>query len=334
MSKLEEEEEEEEEEEIHAVLSGIYRQYIQGESVCLFKADKAIPLCYLSNFAEVESGITYQGIVYPTVEHAYQAQKFLPECRPLFSLTGMYGNPTDHFDRGWNAYFKAKTPTKKNINGDVEKKKNSQYAKKRTMGVLAKMVNTLSRKPRKLEALNLKLDPHWNFNDAHEKMWLDLLRSKYRDPKMKEHLLATNHDYLIEYQKMEKKKVNGRWTQDDHVDFYTAYYNLATQNCAHCNEPACNSMGKFLMKIPRRATRKPKSEHLFGQWLQTTRQITRNACRACRTRRNSCQIHPQRKIGPFTQTQFRKKGDSGKIANSPKFGKEIYTCGYEANPKS
>ena len=232
-----------EDEEIHSVLTGNYRQYRQGEEVVQFKANFRKPACYLSNFAVVDSGVTYEGIKYPSVEHAYQAQKFSPESRKMFSTTGIYGNPTDNFHRGWVAYFTAKTPNGKNIMGEVEKKKRSDYAldKNRTMGVLAKMVNTLSRKEtkkeRKIDALNLKSTP-FDFQDAHEQLWLQLLRSKYEDPMMREALLGTGDKYIIEFQ-----------LKKDQIDFYTAYYDKTTQNCAHCNEPACNSMGKFLMKI-------------------------------------------------------------------------------------
>jgi predicted NAD-dependent protein-ADP-ribosyltransferase YbiA (DUF1768 family) len=232
-----------EDEDIRSVLTGKYRQYRQGEEVVQFKANFRKPACYLSNFAVVDSGVTYEGITYPSVEHAYQAQKFSPESRKMFSKTGIYGNPTDNFHQGWVAYFTAKTPNGKNIMGEVEKKKRSDYAidKNRTMGVLAKMVNTLSRKEtkreRKIDVLHLRSTP-FNFQDAHEKLWLELLRSKYEDPMMREALMGTGDAYLIEFQ-----------LKKDKIDFYTAYYDKSAKNCAHCNEPACNSMGKLLMKI-------------------------------------------------------------------------------------
>jgi predicted NAD-dependent protein-ADP-ribosyltransferase YbiA (DUF1768 family) len=228
-------------EEVSAVLTGEYRQFVTGNPVVLFKADKAIPICYLSNLTVAH--VKYDGITYPSAEHGFQAQKFHPSVRHLFSSTGVFGDPTNNFQRGWTAYFDAKTPRGDNITKVLQKMK--YYAKKNTFGVLAKMVNNLSRKPGKMELLGLRPNLEWDFNDAHESFWLEILRSKFTNPTMRSALLGTGDAYLIEYQKFEKKK----GTSVDHVDFYTAYYNESTGECVHCNEPGCNAIGKFLMKI-------------------------------------------------------------------------------------
>jgi hypothetical protein len=115
------------------------------------------------------------------------------------------------------------------------------------------MVNSLSRKPGKVALLGLTPNTDWNFGDAHERLWLTLLRSKFQNPDMREVLLSTGDAYLIEYQKFEKVK----GSDVDLVDFYTAYFNPYTGECAHCNEPRCSAMGKFLMKI-RDELRSPK----------------------------------------------------------------------------
>lgn len=226
-----------EDEVVTATLTGAYRQFTPGDRVILFKADKAFPICHLSNLGV--SPVHYDGIDYPSVEHAFQAQKF--QDKHLFSTSGVFGNPTDHFHEGWTAYFAAKTPRGDNSKKVEQKKK--YYAKKNTYGVLAKMVNNLSRKPGKSVLLGLRPNPNWNFGDAHERLWLTLLRSKFQDPAMRTLLLETGDAYLIEYQKFEKVK----GTDTDLVDFYTAYYNDG--ECKHCNEPRCNAIGKFLMKI-------------------------------------------------------------------------------------
>jgi len=241
---------------VTGLLTGNYRQFHPGDPVLLFKADKAIPLCYLSNLAVVQSGVQHNGITYPSVEHAFQAQKFHESVRHLFSVTGVYGNPANQFHAGWTAYFHAKTPTSSKNAETVEKKK-LHWGKKNQFGVLAKMVNNLSKVPKKgrckISDLGLVPNPAWDFGESHERLWMSLLRSKFQDPMMREVLLNTGDAYLIEYQKFEKEKGTDR----DHVDFYTAYYNAG--QCKHCNEPRCNAIGKFLMKIrdELRGTRPP-----------------------------------------------------------------------------
>lgn len=250
-------------EEVTGRLKGRYREYQKGEPVILFKADKgtlkegakSIDLWMLSNLAECI--VEHDGITYPSVEHAFQAQKLHESVRDKFGITGVFGDPANNFEKGWTAYFNAKTP-KGNNAAKVLKKTNSVYSKKKTHGVIAKMVNNLSRKPEERRRLGLEPNPHWNFGDAHERLWMQLLRSKYRDPVMRQILLSTGDAYLIEFQRNEKKfehvagedgKKKWRPTQEDNVDFYTAYYDAKEKDCKHCNEPGCNSIGKFLMKI-------------------------------------------------------------------------------------
>jgi len=239
-------------------LTGNYRQFHPSDRVLLFKADKAVPLCHLSNLAVVPSGVTHHGIVYPTVEHAFQAQKFHDSVRHLFSTSGVYGNPANQFQAGWTAYFHAKTPASKTIAETVEKKQ-KHWGKKNQFGVLAKMVNNLSKPPKKgpckIDRLGLRPNSAWDFGESHERLWMSLLRSKFQDPAMRGVLLNTGDAYLIEYQKFEKEK----GTERDYVDFYTAYYNEATRECKHCNEPRCNAIGKFLMKIRDELRGKPAS---------------------------------------------------------------------------
>jgi predicted NAD-dependent protein-ADP-ribosyltransferase YbiA (DUF1768 family) len=243
---------------VTGLLTGNYRQFHHGDPVLLFKADKAIPLCYLSNLAVVQSGVQHNGITYPTVEHAFQAQKFHESVRHLFSTSGVYGNPANQFQAGWTAYFQAKTPTSKTIAETVERKQ-KWWGKKNQFGVLAKMVNNLTKPTKngtsKIDRLGLRPNPAWDFGESHERLWMSLLRSKFQDPLMRNYLLETGDAYLIEYQKHEKEKNTDR----DHVDFYTAYYNETTGECKHCNEPRCNAIGKFLMKIrdELRGTRPP-----------------------------------------------------------------------------
>ena len=240
-------------------LRGEYRQYRQGDPMIQFKANAVYPLFHLSNLAVAP--VVYDGVEYPSVEHAFQAQKFTEATRHQFSTSGVFGDPARGFESGWRAYFNAKTPGGSKNEEYVEGKK-KYYAGKNTYGVLAKMVNNLTRPDAKgrskSEALGLQLDPSWDFGDAHEDLWVDLLRSKYENPEMRRVLLSTGDAYLAETQKFEKKiamipNAAGKKVRtvldEDNVDFYTAFYDKATDNCKHCNEPRCNSIGKILMKV-------------------------------------------------------------------------------------
>ena len=85
----------EEEQEYGARLTGSYRQFVQGMPVVMFRADKPEPDYYLSNLTVVPSGIDFDGVVYPSVEHAFQAQKFHPSvrlCRPTLRVAKKHKN--------------------------------------------------------------------------------------------------------------------------------------------------------------------------------------------------------------------------------------------------
>jgi len=273
-----------EDEIVSSNLHGHYRQYVPGERVLLFKANRTGSHAYkLSNLAGVH--ITYQGLTYPSVEHAFQAQKVARDMRHLYSTSGIYGDPTDNFRRGWVAYFEAKAPKSAKHEADAEKKIKKYCSEKNLCGMLSKMVNNLTRQKKESDAswearterLGLGrplVVVGWNFEDAHEDLWLDLLRLKYRDPEMRQALLDTGDAYLIEEQRHEKVK----GTDTDLIDFYTAYYRKGGRevvtrwgprkgdklyefdeggDCRHCNESRCSAIGKFLMKI-RDEIRTPK----------------------------------------------------------------------------
>ena len=58
-----------------------FRYYIPGEKVTRFYSNSCYPFYFLSNFAFVDEGIEYDGIIYPSVEHAFQAQKYIKSQR-------------------------------------------------------------------------------------------------------------------------------------------------------------------------------------------------------------------------------------------------------------
>jgi len=225
-----------------------YRTFQKGDAVIPFVSSAAPPYHALSNLAVVESGVTFKGIVYPTIEHAFQAQKFEKGDRPKFSVTGLFGNPENDFHSGWTALMKATfTRGKKGEDYDqmIESKvqaKIKHYKKKNCFGVIAKQVNTLAKgcksRPSRIHLLGLTANAKWNFADAHEDLWLELIRSKFSDPAMRALLMSTGDAYLVEQQKRPTDQ-----------GFYSAYYDKRTGECHGCNDTNRNAVGKFLMKV-------------------------------------------------------------------------------------
>ena len=218
------------------------RRYRRGEDVVPFSSTARIPNCYLSNYAVVESGVRYEGLVYPSVEHAFQAQKYRPESRPAFSVTGIYGNPTDNFHHALTAFYMAKYPHLVNhgapnakIKGKVEEMKRSDHKinANRTFGTLAEQVSDFAEQgAEQMKALKLKP----NRVRLDEAFWLEVLRSKFEDDRMRDALLRTRNDYLI-------AEDEGR------ASTYTAHYDKTRRNCEECNDPSRNLLGKWLMRI-------------------------------------------------------------------------------------
>ena len=68
------------------------RNYISNELVINIWSNAKQPFCALSNFAFIEQGIEYENIIYPSTEHAFQAQKYLLKDRVRFSINGDLGN--------------------------------------------------------------------------------------------------------------------------------------------------------------------------------------------------------------------------------------------------
>ena len=66
----------------------IFRNYKSSELVINFWANGKAQFHNLSNFALISDGIEYGGIIYPSTEQAFQAQKYVENQRPRFSVTG------------------------------------------------------------------------------------------------------------------------------------------------------------------------------------------------------------------------------------------------------
>ena len=81
------------------------RNYNSSELVINFWSNGKSPFHNLSNFASIPDGIKYDGIIYTSTEHAFQAQKYIQIHRQRFSITG---------DLAWlsklAAFFRALSP--------------------------------------------------------------------------------------------------------------------------------------------------------------------------------------------------------------------------------
>jgi predicted NAD-dependent protein-ADP-ribosyltransferase YbiA (DUF1768 family) len=147
------------------------REYIAGEDHILFHSNAVAPYHLLSNFSMCE--ITYDGITYPSVEHAFQSQLFIREQRHIFSI---------HSDvLGFEKL------------GISE----SYWMKKEKIGILAKSAtSTKNRKKLGLVESKEKID--------FDKLWIDLLTLKFQNDKYNNVLMNTQDKYLLEFDRRAK----------------------------------------------------------------------------------------------------------------------------------
>ena len=94
----------------------------------MFFSNGLKPYHKLSNFVYIEQGITYKGLRYCSVEHAFQAQKYITKQRIQFSVDGDLGNS----DTGFKLVF-----------GDDYVKKRNYWMKKDNIGIIAKMATNI-----------------------------------------------------------------------------------------------------------------------------------------------------------------------------------------------
>lgn len=151
------------------------------------------PYYKLSNFNHIKDGILYpppnkdirdnprqlksfidnqEGLIYPSVEHAYQAQKYIERDRIRFSINGDLGN--------WDGF---KLIHDKDVN---------YWKKKDNIGIIAKMATN----PKNTKKLGLKINKKFKCTID---LWLDILILKFQKEYYKNILLATNNLYLLEF---------------------------------------------------------------------------------------------------------------------------------------
>lgn len=156
----------------------LFREYKNNESYVTFYACGKSPINKLSNFALIEQGIIYDGIMYNSTEHAFQAQKYIKEQRYRFSIDGDLGN----IETGFLLVF----------GNDKCEKKKQFWMKKNNIGIVAKMATN----PKIGKKLGLIRDN--NFKSSNE-LWINILTSKFNISTFKNILLQTKNNYLLEF---------------------------------------------------------------------------------------------------------------------------------------
>ena len=189
-----------------------FRGYKVGELVINFWSNSKKPFYDLSNFVLIPDGIEYDGIIYPSIEHAFQAQKYIQKQRIQFSIKGDLGS--------WTGLNLVCPPTE-------YEKKYKYWSKKNNIGIIAKMATN--------EKIGKKLGliRDDNFKSTDE-LWINLLTKKYSIKFFRDLLKSTNDVYLLEYDNRARK--NGSF-----------WGGLLANNILYGE----NQMGKYLMHIRR-----------------------------------------------------------------------------------
>ena len=187
----------------------VFRNYNKDELVINFWSNGKFPFHELSNFALISHGIEYDKIIYPSIEHAFQAQKFLLSQRHRFSIEGDLGV--------WNGLKLVYKP-------EEYEKKYKYWSKKNNIGIIAK----ISTNEKISKKLGLIRNPNFQSTDS---LWFEILRKKYSIKYFDDLLKSTGDIYLLEFDRFACK--NSFWG------------GLISNNTLYGN----NQMGKYLMEM-------------------------------------------------------------------------------------
>ena len=140
-----------------------------------FYSEAKEPYNKLSNFHYIKEGIKYNGLIYPSVEHAYQSTKFNNEKDKIdFTINGKYGTI-----KGFKLLYKE---------NEWEKKKN-YWMKKGNIGILAKI------------GWKKYLPSHYTGIKLSKNEWMKILRQKYKIKEYRDLLLSTKGKIIYEFQR-------------------------------------------------------------------------------------------------------------------------------------
>ena len=148
----------------------------------------------LGNFALINDGIEIDSLIYPSIEHAYQAQTFIPEHRHRFTTDGDLGDE----NTGFNLVFDNADDVKKKW---INKKRNN-------IGIIA---NKTADQDVVLSLGLTKLPSFLASND----LWLDILRKKFNLQYFKNLLVKTENKYLLDYDKTAKNRIDNGQDEDE-----------------------------------------------------------------------------------------------------------------------
>jgi len=198
------------------------REFVENEPIIIFWSRGIKPFHNLSNFALIPDGIEYDGIVYPSVEHAFQAQKLVKEQRNEFSVDGRFGK--------WEAL---KLLIDNKLNDDKKEKEYkrlySYWSAKNNIGIIAKKVSS------KINMKKLELQINNKFESTNE-LWLGLLKKKFSIKYFADIIKSTGDLYLLEYD-------SNRFNSGEKSNSFWAGRIINNKLCGN------NQMGKYLMEI-------------------------------------------------------------------------------------
>lgn len=192
------------------------RNYKENEIVLNFYSAAKNPFYNLSNFVMIPDGIEFEDEIYPSIEHAFQAQKYIKDQRKRFSTIGDLGT--------WEGIYSVFVLK----NMDDYEKKYKYWSQKNNIGIIAKMATNIKIGKK----LNLIRDP--NFESTDE-LWLKLLEKKYSIKYFGDILKSTNDIYLLEYNMRALSNINNSNFWNGRIVNNKLYGN--------------NQMGMYLMEI-------------------------------------------------------------------------------------
>lgn len=142
---------------------------------------------FLSNFYTVP--VTYQGVEYPSVEHAYQAQKFTPE------ILGTVNDNPEHLEQiNETLHLRGQPRTFKDArNMFTDKAMSSGNVK-----VIADILRDHGYVRDDWDKVNCEAREGALGHNDKVLLMATLLQEKFKDPKMQQELLATADKYLVE----------------------------------------------------------------------------------------------------------------------------------------
>ena len=170
-----------------------HAQLVDPANVVTFYSGGKAPFCGLSNFAACENGVEFKGKIYPTSEHAFQAD--LSTTPNVFEASGPFCELTEE------AFVKL------GVKPADAPKKVKFWSGKKMVGILAKMKINRQKKQGATKSVT---------KEEAISAFRTILKRKYtRNPHLRSTLLSTKGKRLLEFvrsaERNYKKGVVERW---------------------------------------------------------------------------------------------------------------------------